>query len=199
MSDQSIRFPLALSPVVRSREGGLPDGGHLPYHPVIVIVDAEGRRVADIGPDADDVRAGRAVTDPHQLVARAARVVVWLEDLHSRVAALAESLADPDSLLLIRPYMCVNDVASRVDAGVQFCSTTEGEFDRITQSIRIRGDSNDLEKNLDELRERTRRRYESATAILIALREAVHSWRDADAVTASDQSALRIADGVPEH
>jgi hypothetical protein len=112
---------------------------------------------------------------------------------------LAESLANADSLLLIRPCIVVNSAASRVDAGVQFYSATEGEFDRITQSIRIRGGGNDLEKNLDELRERARRRYESATAILNALQEAIHSWRAADAVTASGQSALRISDGVPEH
>lgn len=194
-----MKFPLTLRPVVRARERGSPGGTPLPYHPMLLLVDDAGNHVAEVGPDADDVRAGRAITDPHQLVARAARIVAWLDDLNSRLVAWADTLQGEGGLLSVRPVISIDAGASRVEAGLSLCSVSGEEFDRVTHSFAVRCRDEELAKGLAALQERTLKRCESALTMLTALRSAVDSWRAADEVTASSQSPMRIADSALEH
>lgn len=135
-----IQFPLALKPVARSRERGLADDAGLPYHPAILIIDAAGRRVTDVAPDADDIRAGRIITDPHVLVSRATQVVAWLQDIHSRLSAWADALGD-------RPEKSLGQLRARVlkrhDAAVSILAALQEAVQswRSTDAITAGGES----------------------------------------------------------
>jgi hypothetical protein len=193
-----IQFPLSLRPVVRSRERGVAEGASMPYHPAIWIVDSTGRRVMDIAPDPDDIRAGRVTRDPHQLVSRASQTVTWLQEIHDRLRAWTDPLDCPPDLI-VRPIVAAEPGGTHVDVGVQFCSAPDDEFDRITQRVAILAGEQEQSRVLEPVRDRMFRRHEEAVSILTALHEAVHSWRSAEALTASGQPPLVIDDRALEY
>ena len=193
-----IQFPLSLRPVVRSRERGVAEGASMPYHPAIWIVDGAGRCITDVAPDPDDIRAGRLTRDPHQLVSRASQTVMWLQGLHDRLRAWTDTLECPPDLI-VRPIIAVETGSRHVETGVQFCSAPDDEFDRITQRVEILAEEDELSRILEPIRERMLRRHEAAVSILLALQEAVHSWRSTEALTSTDQPPLVIDDRALEH
>jgi hypothetical protein len=197
MTTPFIHFPLSLRPVVRSRERGSAEGASLPYHPAIWIIDSTGRSVMDVASDPDDVRAGRVRRDPHELVSHASRTVTWLQNLHDRLRAWTDPLESPPDLI-VRPVVAVEPGSTHVQAGVQFYSAPDVEFDLITQRVMILAEDGELSRNLDPLRGRMLRRHEAAVSILIALQDAVHSWRSTEALTATDQPPLVIDDRALE-
>jgi hypothetical protein len=198
MVNPSIQFPLSLRPVVRSRERGVAAGASTPYHPAIWIIDSTGRRVMDIASDPDDVRAGRVLRDPHQLVSRASQTVAWLQAMHDRLRAWTEPLECPPDLN-VRPIVAVEPSGTHVEVGVQFCSAPDDEFDRITQRLEILAGEQEQARILEPLRDRMFRRHEAAVSIMTTLQEAVDSWRSTEALTATDQPPLVIDDGALEH
>lgn len=205
MSVAPIQFPLTLRPVVRSHAGGEPTGRRLPYHAAVIIVDRAGRQVLHIAPNIDDLLAGRTHHDPHQLVSRASRAVTWLYNLQSRLASWTAVL-DSSPALLVRPVIVMREVGTDpattptlVDAGVQFCTAPDEEFDRLTRPVYILADDTELNRSLDPLHERVLREYEAALKILTELQEAVHSWRIAEELASAGHGSLVIEDGSVEH
>ncbi|HSJ24892.1 MAG TPA: hypothetical protein VK929_09505 [Longimicrobiales bacterium] len=198
MAPAYIEFPLRLQPVVRSREGGDHGGVSVPYHPVVWIVDNQGRHVADIGTHADDIRGGRIVQDPHQLVARASRFVVWLHALDAQLSSLVEALTESPQVLVQRTIL-VNTQRSTAEIGVQFCSIRHEEFDHITQEIPLLGAESAVEVLLDAFRDRVLRRHDAAVSLLARIQEAVDSWRTTEELAASRTGAIVIDDGALEH
>jgi hypothetical protein len=191
-----MEFPLSLQPVVRSRAPRDSVSGHMPYHAAIWIVDRDGSRILDIAPDIDDVRGGRLRDDPLELVSRASRVVEWLQSLNARLGSWIDPLAAPQGLVL-RPIITAVKQGRVVEAGVQFCSAPQEEFDRATREIRILAGDDELEAALEPLRGQVVRRFEDASAVLGKLREAVESWRSTEELTAGPDP-LVIGDGALE-
>jgi hypothetical protein len=168
----------------------------MPYHAAIWIVDRDGSRILDIAPDIDDVRGGRLRDDPLELVSRASRVVEWLQSLNARLGSWIDPLAAPQGLVL-RPIITAVKQGRVVEAGVQFCSAPQEEFDRATREIRILAGDDELEAALEPLRGQVVRRFEDASAVLGKLREAVESWRSTEELTAGPDP-LVIGDGALE-
>jgi hypothetical protein len=189
----SMEFPLSLRPVVRSRAPGDAVSGQMPYHAAIWIVDRDGSRILDVAPDIDDVRAGRLRDDPLELVARASRIVEWLQALDVRLGSWIDPLAGPRGLVL-RPIITAVKQGRMVEAGIQFCSAPEEEFDRATREVRVLAGDDELEAALEPLRVQVVRRFDDAAAVLGKLRDAVDSWRSTEAVTAGPDP-LVIGDG----
>jgi hypothetical protein len=84
-----------------------------------------------------------------------------------------------------------------VEAGIQFCSAPEEEFDRATREIQLLAGDDELEAALEPLRGQVMRRFEDASAVLEKLREAVESWRSTEELTAGPDP-LVIGDGALE-
>jgi hypothetical protein len=192
----SIQFPLSLRPVVRSRAPGDAVSGSMPYHAAIWIVDRDGSRILDVAPDVDDVRAGRLRDDPLELVSRATRIAEWLQALHARLGSWVDPLAGPRGLEL-RPILTTVKQGRMVEAGIQFCSAPEEEFDRVTREVRLLAGDEELEGALEPVRVQVVRRFEDASAVLGKLREAVESWRSTEELTAGPDP-LAIGDGALE-
>jgi hypothetical protein len=191
-----IEFPLSLRPVVRSRAPGDAVSGPMPYHAAIWIVDCNGSRILDVAPDIDDVRAGRLRDAPLELVSRASRIVEWLQALHVRLESWIDPSAGPRGLVL-RPIMTAVKQGRMVEAGIQFCSAPEEEFDRATREVRVLASDDELEAVLEPLRVQVVRRFEDASAVLGKLQEAVESWRSTEELTAGPDP-LVIGDGALE-
>lgn len=198
MSTPGIVFPLSLRPVLRGREGGSPNAAYLPYHPAVWIVDARGSRIVAVAPDSDDIRAGRVTADPHDLVGRAVRIVAWLERIQAQLCAWIAPLECPADFV-IRPIISIESAGAVVQAGVQFCSTPDDEFDRLTRRVPVLAEDREIAAILEPLRQRVVRRHEAGITILAALQEAVQSWRSTEAITATDQTPIRIEDAGLEH
>lgn len=198
MSSPGIQFPLTLRPVVRSRSGGGPAGRRLPYHAAVLIVDGSGRDVLHIAPDTDDLIAGRTSHDPHDLVAKASRVVAWLWALQHRLASFTADL-EQSPVLFARPVILVHGGGSMLDAGVRFCTPPDEEFDRLTREIRILASEDELTRVLEPLRDRVLRQYDEALSLLTSLQDAVDSWRITEQLAAGGNDPLAIEDGTPEH
>jgi hypothetical protein len=198
MSTPGVVFPLSLRPVLRGRQGGSPDAAHLPYHPAVWIVDANGNRTTVVAPHSDDLRAGRGTADPHDLVARAFRIVSWLERIDAQLCAWIAPLECPANFH-IRPIITLESAGAIAQAGVQFCSTPDDEFDRLTSRLPVLAEDREIAAILEPLRQRVLRRYEAGITILAALQDAVQSWRSTEAITATDHAPTRIEDAGLEH
>jgi hypothetical protein len=123
---------------------------------------------------------------------------MWLQGLHDRLHAWTDTLECPPDLI-VRPIIAVEPSGTHVETGVQFCSAPDDEFDRISQRVEILAQENELFRILEPIRDRMLRRHEAAVSILMALQEAVHSWRSTEALTATDQPPLVIDDRALEH
>lgn len=189
----SIRLPLSLRPVVRSRQSGVQHGAFVPYHAAIWIVDATGHRIVDVGPDIDDVRGGRHTEDAHALVDRASRMVGWLERVHARVSSLATSL-DPVPELLVRPFLSVSSSDRTAEVGVQLLSADNVEFDRMSRRVDLFAGEPAVDAVIEVLQDRLTRRYAAAAGILETVREAIDAWRSAEEVAASGTDPVVITD-----
>lgn len=198
MSSPGIVFPLNLRPVLRGREGGSPNAASLPYHPAVWIVDANGRQVFAVAPDGDDLRAGRGATDPHDLVAKAFRIVAWLDAIDAQLRSWIAPLECPPNLL-IQPIITVESAGAVANVGVQFCSAPGDEFDTLTRRVPVLAQDKDVTAILEPLRQIVIRRHAAGIAILAALQEAVQSWRSTEAITAADGASVRIEDAGLEH
>jgi hypothetical protein len=168
----------------------------MPYHAAIWIVDRDGSRILDVAPDIDDIRAGRLRDDPLELVSRASRIVEWLRALHMRLGSWIDPLEGPGGLEL-RPIIIAVNQGRMVEAGIQFCSAPDEEFDRATREVRLLAGDDELEAALEPLRIQVVRRFDDASAVLGKLREAVDSWRSTEEVTAGPDP-LVIDDGAME-
>lgn len=199
MTDSGIEFPLSLRPVVRSREGGDSSRGQLPYHPAIWIVDRRDRKVMDVAPDPNDLRAGRTRMDPVELVSRASAIIAWLHDLEVHVSGWIESL-ESGSELVAKPLIRVLDEGRKAEVGVSFCSPSAEEFDRITATFDMMAQEHLLNGRLDALRGQVFRRHEAALTILRSLQAAVRGWREAESLAPSrDGGRTDISDESLEH
>jgi hypothetical protein len=197
MASILVEFPLSLHPVVRSREAGDRDGGHVQYHAAIWIVDHHGRRIMDVAPDINDVRGGRLRDDPLELVSRASGVVAWLQSLNRRLGSWIDSSSVAKGLAL-RPIIIVGKQGRTVEAGIQFCSAPDDEFDRVTRDIRVLAGDSELEEMLAPLRAQVIERSEAAATVLGKLQEAVESWRITEELAASGPDRIVIGDGSLE-
>lgn len=199
MEGLSIEFPLALNPVVRSRGGGDPAGVPLPYHPAVWIVDRRGDRILDVAPDIAEVRRGGC--DPNALVARASRIVAWLNALEERISAATGPEA-PVPGLALRSFVSVPPRSSVHDAeiafGVRLCGAGGEEFDRVARRVPLLAEEAALAPLLESLASDVARRYEEAASIQRSLQEAVESWRLAEEVAPSARSPMAIGDGGME-
>lgn len=172
---------------------GQAEGEDLPYHAAILIADGSGRAVLDIGPDLDDLRAGRVERDPNVLVARAVRVVNWLNDLQARVTAWIEPLGSLEHID-VRPFVDLQPAGRGVIAGVRLIVPPDNEFDRITRDVRLLAEEDELARNLDPLFQRILRKHRTALDILQSLQHAVESWRVAEQHAATSSGPLVIGD-----
>ena len=179
-------------------EGGSPGAATLPYHPAVWIVDANGTRIVAVAPHSDDLRAGRGTADPHDLVGRAFRIVSWLERIDAQLCAWIAPLECPANFL-IRPIITIESAGAVVQVGVQFCSSPDDEFDRLTRRVPVLAEDSDVAAILEPLRQRILRRHEAGLTILAALQDAVQSWRSTEAITATDHAPTRIEDAGLEH
>jgi hypothetical protein len=151
-----------------------------------------------VAPHRDDVRGGRGTADPHDLVARAFRIVAWLQRIDAQLCAWTASLDCPENYL-IRPIIAVESAGAVAQVGIQFCSAPDDEFDRVTGRVPILAEDRIVTAILAPLRERVLRRHDTAVALLASLQEAVQSWRSTEAITATDGTVVRIDDAGLEH
>ena len=192
MTNPAIEFPLGLRPVVRSRQPGDQLGSFVPYHAAIWIVDATGHSIVDVAPDLDDLRGGRKSEDANALVARAFRMVAWLERVHARLAALTP--LDPVPQLLARPFLSVSPSARTAEIGVQLLSSDNEEFDRLSRRVDLFAIEAAVDAIIDLLGGRLTRRYAAAAETLRTVREAIDAWRSTEEVTASGTDPVVIDD-----
>lgn len=198
MSSPGIVFPLSLRPVLRAREGGSAGAASLPYHAAVWIVDANETHIFDVAPDSDDLRAGRGIADPHDLVGKAFRIVAWFERIDAQLHAWTDPLECPPGFL-IRPIITTEPGGAVAQVGVQLCSSRDDEFDRVTRRVPVLAGDTEVNAILEPLRPILLRRYEAGITILRELQDAVQSWRSTEAITATDPAAIRIADAGLEH